>query len=110
MEFEARRFARKILLIHAILLCVVLMITIIAVRFLYSGARGRAIQQAKQNQELLAKQTALGVENYYESVTGVLNLLQPTQGKSNDRPSESTNAATWMSIRDKANLLIIVDS
>lgn len=110
MELEARRFARQILLVHAILLCVVLMITVIAVRFLYSGARGRAIDQAKQNQELLAKQTALGIENYYESVTGVLNLLQPTESKATDRPSESTNTATWMSIRDKANLLIIVDA
>ena len=57
------------------------MVMIIAVRVLYSGARGRAIDQAKQNQELLAKQTALGIENYYESVTGVLNLLQPSRGQ-----------------------------
>lgn len=110
MEYEARRFARKILGVHAILLCIVLLVMIVAVRVLYSGARGRAIEQAKQNQELLAKQTALGIENYYESVTGVLNLLQPTEGKSNDRPSETTNAATWMSIRDKSNLLMIVDA
>ncbi|MBC8105459.1 MAG: cache domain-containing protein, partial [Anaerolineae bacterium] len=110
MELEARRFARKILLVHAILLCIVLMVMVVAVRVLYSGARGRAIDQAKQNQELLAKQTALGIETFYESVTGVLNLLQPTEGRADDRPSETTNAATWMSIRDKANLLIIVDA
>jgi serine phosphatase RsbU (regulator of sigma subunit) len=110
MELEARRFARKILITHAALLIVLLVIMGIAVRVLYAGARHRAIEQAKQNQEILARQTALSIENYYESVTGVLNLLQPTVGKTNERPVESINAATWGSIRDKSNLLMIINA
>jgi hypothetical protein len=109
MELEARRFARKILITHAALLIVLLVIMGIAVRVLYGGARVRAIEQAKQNQEILALQTALAIENYYESVTGVLNLLQPSEGKTNERPIDSINAATWMSIRDKSNLLMIIN-
>ena len=65
-------------------------------RLLYSGARDRAIEQAKRNQEFLAQQTAGAVENFYDSVTGVLNLLQPAEGKPNERTAESINAATWV--------------
>lgn len=110
MELEARRFAQKILITHAALLVVLLLIMGVAVRVLYGGARVRAIDQAKQQQEILARQTALAIENYYESVTGVLNLLQPTEGKRNERPIDSINAATWMSIRDKSNLLMIINA
>jgi serine phosphatase RsbU (regulator of sigma subunit) len=113
MELEARRFARKVLLIHAALLIVVLLIMGSAVRVLYAGARDRAIEQAKENQEVLARQTAQAIENYYESVTGVLNLLQPADGTPNDktvdRPSETVNSATWVSIQDKASLLMVLD-
>src|SRR3982750_3017410 len=77
MEFEARRFARKVLMIHLALMLLVVIIVTGAGWLLYVSARTQAIEQAKQTQELLAKQTALGVENYYESVTGVMNLLQP---------------------------------
>ncbi|CAN5368681.1 hypothetical protein BH09PLA1_BH09PLA1_29060 [soil metagenome] len=110
MEFEARRFARKILLIHAILLCLVLMVMAIAVRILYSGARGRAIDQAKQNQEILAKQTASAIESYYESISGLLSQLQPADDDAGARSLESTASATWASIRTKSSLLLILDS
>ena len=91
----------------------------------------RAILQAQNTQELLAKQTGLGVANYYESVTGVLNLLQPPEGEER-RPAPRRQAdrqarrrhleagplapvtvvgiRIWHSIQDKANLLFIVDA
>src|SRR5689334_21956882 len=80
MEYEARQFARKVLFVHLAALLVVLAVVVAAARVLYINARTQAIEQAKHTQELLAKQTALGIKNYYESVSGVLNLLQPPDG------------------------------
>src|SRR4051812_46811976 len=80
MEFQARKFARRVLITHLALLVVVLGIVSIAARVIYGGARRQAVLQAEHTQRLLAKQTALGIQNYYESVTSVLNLLQPTAG------------------------------
>jgi serine phosphatase RsbU (regulator of sigma subunit) len=77
MELAARQFARRVLLIHFALLCIVLAAVGLAARFLYRSARTEVIQQAQITQELLARQTSLGIENYYESVTSVLDLLQP---------------------------------
>ena len=77
MELAARRYARKVMLIHLTLLLLVLAIVAAAVKYMYYSARGQALTQAQQTQELLTRQTALGIENYYESVTNVLNLLQP---------------------------------
>ena len=88
---------------------IVLLIMGAAMHILYGGARDRAIEHAKRNQEVLARQAARAVENFYDSVTGVLNLLQPAEGKPNERTAESINDATWVSIRDKASLLMIVD-
>jgi len=80
MEYEARQFARKVLLVHLAALLVVMAIVAAAARVVYFNARDQALDQAKHTQELLAKQTALGIQNYYESVSGVLNLLQPQEG------------------------------
>src|SRR3954449_1402648 len=77
MELAARRYIRKVLLAHVAMLLLVLLIVAAAVRYLYHSARQQGIEQAKTKQELLAKQTAKGIQNYYESVTNVLELLQP---------------------------------
>ncbi|HEX3356167.1 MAG TPA: SpoIIE family protein phosphatase [Tepidisphaeraceae bacterium] len=77
MELAARQFARRVLIIHFALLCLVLLAVGLAAKFLYRSARTEVIQQAQITQELLARQTSLGIENYYQSVTGVLDLLQP---------------------------------
>ena len=76
MENAARRFARNVLLAHVVLLLLVIVFVILGVRELQSSARAQAIDQARATQELLAKQTALGVQNYYESVRGVFDLLK----------------------------------
>jgi serine phosphatase RsbU (regulator of sigma subunit) len=80
MEYEARKFARRVLLVHMAALLVVLAVVAAAARVVYFNARNQALQQATHTQELLARQTALGIQNYYETVSGVLNLLQPQEG------------------------------
>src|SRR4051812_25557493 len=91
MELAAKRFARRVLFAHFILLFVVILTVACAVRYLYTSARVSAIEQAEHTQELLARQTALGIQNYYDSVIGVLELLQPSD--------EETAAATQPSGR-----------
>src|SRR2546429_692238 len=93
MEYEARRYARRILLIHLALLLVISLVLAWAAGVLYRGAREQAIEQAKLTQELLAKQTALGVENYYEAITGVVDLLQPIADQATTDPSELPDEA-----------------
>src|SRR5262245_60375210 len=127
MEYEARRFARRVILIHLALLVLVLAGVAAAGWVMYRNARALAIDQALKTQELLSRQTALGIQNYYESVTGVLNLLQPEGATPPPRPRPPMNrqarseeaergplaAATvvgrriWTSIREKSSLLFI---
>src|SRR5262245_60020945 len=86
MEFAARQFARRVLLGHLALLCLVLIAVAAAAKYLYSGARQQVIGQAEKTQTLLAKQTAAGIENFYDSITNVLNLLQPSENEPTKSP------------------------
>src|SRR5262249_41914343 len=97
------------------------------------------LHEAQQTQELLARQTALGIETYYESVTNVLNLLQPEDNErrapspQQRRPSpppgqdqhaqrrqalesgplarlvSNVSGSIWRSIEDKTSLMFVVD-
>ena len=136
MEYEARRFARRVLLIHFAALLVVLAVVGAAARVLYFNARTQALAQATETQELLARQTALGIEHYYETVSGVLNLLQPSEEAATQESKqdellprrrelrhqrlEAPNGpltrmrgeygkAIWSSLREPASLLFVVD-
>src|SRR5215212_3782942 len=86
MDNAARRFARNVLLAHFLLLAFVITFVILGVRVLQSSARAQALDQARATQELLAKQTALGVQNYYQSVSGVFDLLKPLQSEDLPEP------------------------
>src|SRR5438874_2064603 len=86
MDFAARKFARRVLLAHLVLLFVVVCAVAMAARVLYEGAREQVVQQAEKTQTLLARQTATGIENYYESITNVLNLLQPNDTEPATQP------------------------
>lgn len=88
MELAARRYARKVLLIHLAALMVVLAIVALAVRYLYESARGQAIAHAAETQRLLVKQASLGIQNYYETISGVMDLLQPTEHEAANPPPQ----------------------
>ena len=49
--------------------------------------------QGEHTQELLAKQTALGIQNYYEAVTSVTNLLQPLADQATTNPEDLEKTA-----------------
>ena len=76
MEEAARRYARKILLLHLLLLVLIAAAVAIAARQVHQRAREEVIRQAARRQELLASQTARGIENYYASILGNLDLIQ----------------------------------
>src|SRR5262249_8351454 len=135
MELAARRYAQKVLLIHLALLLLAILVVGGAVKYMYRSARGQARAEALNTQDLLTRQTALGIENYYDSITSVLNLLQPGEnelGQLRHPPPESrmspeqremrrralesgpltrvlSNFATsiWKNIDDKASMLFV---
>jgi serine phosphatase RsbU (regulator of sigma subunit) len=79
MQLAARRFIRSVLAIHLALLIIVALIVAAAAHNIRKKAREEALQEAQATQELIAQQTARGVENYYHAVTSVLELLRPSQ-------------------------------
>ena len=76
MEHAARRFARRTLLVHALLLAVVLATVAVAGRQVYRGARDEVVAEAEGRQRLLAAQTARGIENHYASILTDMDLLR----------------------------------
>jgi serine phosphatase RsbU (regulator of sigma subunit) len=139
MELAARRYAQKVLLIHLGLLLLAILVVVGAVKYMYRSARGQARSQAQHTQELLTRQTALGIETYYESITNVLNLLQPAESELPQQPIHrpapggrispeqrdlrrraleagpltrvlsTISASIWKNIDDKASMLFVVD-
>ena len=79
MELAVRRFARNILLIHLGLLALVLAMVFFASRAIRDSAREQALHQAQSRQELLANQTARGIEGFYQSILSDLDLLPPAE-------------------------------
>ena len=125
MDIAARRFARRILLLHLVLLGIVLAAVTLAVRYLHHSAREQAKDQQRQTQDLLTRQTAVGIESYYRSITSVLDLLKPLQMEGSTpmreirrSPAAAARAsamriellnALWNSMRDRVSLVFIVD-
>ena len=64
MEHAARRFATRTVNSHVLLLCVVIAVVAVATRSVYRTAREQAFDQAIVRQEVLARQTARGIETF----------------------------------------------
>lgn len=75
MERAARIFAIRVLLLHALAFVLLLILTGIGVRNAYRRAQEQAIDQAGMRQQLVAQQTARGIENYFQSVLDNIQLL-----------------------------------
>ncbi len=80
MDKAAKTVARRILRIHLLLLLGVVAIVAVSARELYVQAREQTIRQAQAREELLALQTASGIENYYTSILSNLDLMKRTEG------------------------------
>lgn len=79
MERAAAIFARRVLILHVLLLVIVLVAVALSVRFLHESARKQVSEQSRATLDLIARQTAAGVESYYQGVLNVLDVLRPMQ-------------------------------
>jgi serine phosphatase RsbU (regulator of sigma subunit) len=90
MEHDAKKFARRILLIHLALLMGVAAIVLFASREVYLQTKDQATEQAKSHQALLASQTARGIEAFYHSIFSDLDLLRQADRDDDDETERPT--------------------
>ena len=74
MEKAARRYTTWVLGLHLLMLVALVVMVIFASNEIYSKARRQALDQVKVRQELLAAQSARGIEYFYRSVLNDLEL------------------------------------
>src|SRR4051794_26265628 len=79
MDRVVRKFAQRVLAIHAGLFLLVLVIVALASREIYNSAREQALAQARESQSLLAAQTARGIEDFYQSLLAGLHLVRDAE-------------------------------
>src|SRR5262245_36050224 len=91
MEHTARRFARRVLALHLVALVLIGVLVTFAAVEVYQGAREQALVQARKRQELLAVQTARGIESYYDSIMDNLDLHR--RAEEGDSEAQATEPA-----------------
>src|SRR5688572_10401512 len=74
MEKAARRFTTWVLGLHVMVLALLVVIVIFASNEVYSKARRQALDKARASQEMLAAQSARGIEWFYRSILNDLEL------------------------------------
>ncbi len=94
MDKAIRLFTRKIVMVHAIAFLIVVAAVIFASRELYFHARAQALEQAAHQQQLVAHQTATGIENFYNSISDNLDLLHKAEEAIDEARIASTQPAS----------------
>jgi hypothetical protein len=89
MEHRAKIFARLVLAVHLLLFAGLITMVYFASREVYLRARTQALSAAAGSQELLAEQTADGIETFYRSIRNNLDLIHRA-----DEEEGSTASAT----------------
>jgi sigma-B regulation protein RsbU (phosphoserine phosphatase) len=108
-----------VLLVHLLLLLGVVALVGYTAGHVYSGARAEAVRQASKVQSLLTRQTAEGIEAYYQSIFDTLELLRraeapaPEPGAQTPRVPRAARGllapSIWQQLRNRASDLILVD-
>ena len=102
MQRDVKKFAARILISHLALLALVLAVVFVASRQVYNSAREQTLKQAEDRQELLANQTARGIENFYDAILADLRLFNPQESEEGDpdtRPSTAQPSAGFNLLR-----------
>jgi serine phosphatase RsbU (regulator of sigma subunit) len=87
METQSRHFAYRILAFNGLLLIAVLVLVALASAAIYDSTRQDAVDQAQARQELLALQTARGIETFYSSLISDLRWIRhPTEASQTPEP------------------------
>ena len=87
---SAKAYARKILLLHLVLLVALFAVMGLTSREIYRSARQEAIEQAVKRQELLSAQTVRGVEGFYTTIIGDLRRRAETTDEASATQPAST--------------------
>lgn len=77
MDRSLKRFARRIILVHLVLLLGVLALVIGASRAVYKSAQAQAQTRISEQLDLLGNQTASGLRGYYDGIFSDLELFKP---------------------------------
>jgi serine phosphatase RsbU (regulator of sigma subunit) len=93
MDDTAKRFARRILAVHGLLLLLVLATVAAAAAEIYHSTREQMIAQAEDRQKLLARQTASGIESHYQSILNDLDLLRRAENDETGAEKPTTEPA-----------------
>jgi serine phosphatase RsbU (regulator of sigma subunit) len=112
MEEPSRKFAVRILTIHAFLLVVVLALVAVASAVIYDSTRTDAISQARMRQELLADQTSRGVATFYTSLISDLGWIQRRQDIPAAPPppgAAPANARRMENVRDRMDARLVAE-
>ena len=80
MDDHAKKFARRVLLVHALLLLVVVGVVFFAARAVFQTASRQVIEQKEREQSQLAEQTAEGI-SFFDSIRSDLDLLRRTDSE-----------------------------
>jgi serine phosphatase RsbU (regulator of sigma subunit) len=81
MEQATRRYILRVLIIHAGLLAVVAAVTLFGAYQVYQAAALRSEEQAADRQQLIARQTAGSLENYFDAIVSNLDLLRRVESE-----------------------------
>jgi hypothetical protein len=93
MDENAKRFARRILAVHGLLLLLVLATVALAAREIYHSMHDQMLDQAIDRQKLLAKQTASGIESHYQSILNDLDLMRRAENDETGAEKPTTEPA-----------------
>jgi serine phosphatase RsbU (regulator of sigma subunit) len=113
---------RWVLSIHALLFLAVVALVVYTARHVYSGARAEALRQSAKVQSLLTRQTAEGIQSYFQSIFDTLELMRRSEG-STTAPNAAAEPrarmlllgrnllapAIWQQLRNRVSDLIIID-
>ena len=108
MELAAKRFATRTLVSHVLLLAIVIAVVVVATRSVYESARDQAIDQALVQQELLARQTGRGIQNFYESILADLELIKLADQHSG-AAANTLSATLWDKLQGRVTHLFAYD-
>jgi serine phosphatase RsbU (regulator of sigma subunit) len=123
MEEAARKYARRVLIIHVLLLAAVLVLVYVATREVYQRTREQVMAQAQARQELLTAQTAQAIHDHYGSILANLQLIKrveetergddpagPQRAAERARrlPAMRMAAVLWTQLEGRVDQLIVV--
>jgi serine phosphatase RsbU (regulator of sigma subunit) len=108
MEHAARRFATRTLVSHVLLLAIVIAVVVVATRSVYESAHDQALAQVIGRQELLARQTSRGIENFYNSILSDLDLLKRSEEQSG-APATAMTETLWDKLQGRVTHLFAYD-